>query len=95
MNYKGTVQRATRAALLVSLALTLTACGPSLQRRAEVDQPSGVDSSINEEFGLSADAQDPSQRDKELGYGRWKAKPEVDGTADPRSSSRRGSTWQP
>lgn len=63
------------------------------QRRVDVDQASGADSRIDDRFGLTADAQDPSERDKELGYGKWKAKPEVEGTAAPTNPSRRGSSW--
>ncbi|MCA9302747.1 MAG: hypothetical protein KC996_01345 [Phycisphaerales bacterium] len=80
---------------LIALAPLLTGCGAALQRRVDVHQPSGADSSIDERFGLTADAQDPTQRDNELGYGRWKAKPEPTGTVDPRSSTRRGETWTP
>ena len=63
------------------------------QRRVDVKQASGADSSIDPRFGLTADAQDPSERDKEMGYGKWKAKPETEGTASPTDPSRRGSTW--
>lgn len=79
----------------LTLTVLLTGCGAALQRRADVPQPSGADDSIDERFGLTADAQDPTQRDNELGYGKWKAKPEPTGTVDPRSSSRRGETWTP
>jgi hypothetical protein len=66
----------------------------SLQtRRVDVPTASGADDSIDERFGLTDDAQDPSKRDAEMGYGRWKAKPEVKGTAAPTSPSRRGSSW--
>ena len=63
------------------------------QRRVDVPQATGADESLESRFGLSADAQDPSERDKELGYGKWKAKPETTGTKDPTSPSRRGSNW--
>lgn len=63
------------------------------QRRVDVPVASGADESINPEFGLTADAQDPTERDKEMGYGKWKAKPEPTGTYDPTSPDRRGSSW--
>ena len=43
------------------------------QRRVDVPEPTGSDESLDDRFGLTDDAQDPSERDKELGYGRWKA----------------------
>ena len=63
------------------------------QRRMDVPQASGADEQINPEFGLTADAQDPSERDKEMGYGKWKAKPEPEGTRAPTSPTRRGASW--
>ena len=63
------------------------------QRRMDVPVASGADESINPEFGLTADAQDPTERDKEMGYGKWKAKPEPEGTHDPTSPDRRGASW--
>ncbi len=63
------------------------------QRRMDVPVASGSDDSINPRFGLTADAQDPTERDKELGYGKWKAKPEPEGTRSPTSPTRRGSSW--
>lgn len=59
------------------------------QRRVDVNKASGADESIDPRFGLTADAQDPSERDKEMGYGKWKAKPEAEGTAAPTDPSRR------
>lgn len=88
-------QAVLRAIIPLTLTLLLTGCGAALQRRVDVPQPSGADESIDERFGLTADAQDPTQRDNELGYSRWKAKPEPTGTNDPRSSARRGETWTP
>lgn len=95
---KITKQRAlVRFAYLVGLA-SLTGCGIQeigefQQRRVDVPVASGADDSIDDRFGLTADAQDPSERDAEMGYGRWKAKPEPEGTADPTSPNRRGSSW--
>ena len=79
----------TLAALAIGVLLSMTACGEMLQRRADVEQPSGADPALESKFGLTADAQDPSERDKELGYGRWKAKPEPTGTDSPTSPDRR------
>lgn len=67
--------------------------GELRQRRVEVPVASGADESVDERFGLSDDAQDPSERDAQMGYGRWKAKPEVEGTAAPTSPKRRGASW--
>ncbi len=79
------------AYLIVAALLTGMLPGCGLQRRVDVPTASGADESLEERFGLTDDAQDPSQRDAELGYGRWKAKPEPEGTASPTSPSRRGS----
>jgi hypothetical protein len=95
MDYQRIKNRAPYSVLILSLCAAMTACGPTLQRRVDVNQPSGADNSIDSRFGLTADAQDPSEKDKELGYGRWKAKPETDGTANSQSSTRRGETWKP
>lgn len=73
----------------MGVLMSLSACGELLQRRVDVDQPSGADPALDSKFGLTADAQDPSERDKELGYGRWKAKPEAAGTDSPTSPDRR------
>jgi hypothetical protein len=83
-----------RFSVLVGLGAIFFVTGCELQqRRVDVKQASGADSEIDPRFGLTADAQDPSERDKELGYGKWKAKPETAGTEDPTSPTRRGSTW--
>ncbi len=63
------------------------------QRRVDVPTASGADETLEARFGLTADAQDPTERDKELGYGMWKAKPEPEGTAAPESPQRRGQHW--
>lgn len=95
-----TMQSHTKRAILrsiapVALTLTLVGCSQALQRRVEVTQPSGADPALDDRFGLSADAQDPTERDNELGYGRWKAKPEPVGTGNPKSPTRRGEMWTP
>ena len=88
-------QRASRVfldgALVLGVVVLVSGCG--LQRRVELDTASGADESLDNRFGLTDDAQDPSERDKELGYGRWRAKPEPTGTDSPTSPKRRGSSW--
>ena len=81
---------------IIGAVLLMTAgCSEMLERRVDVAQPSGEDGSIDDRFDLNADAQDPSKRDRELGYGRWKGKPETKGTAEKTSRTRRGETWTP
>lgn len=91
-------QKRTKKTILVMSALGVLAMAPGAgcelqQRRVDVTQPSGADGTIDERFGLTHDAQDPSERDKEMGYGRWKAKPETEGTRAPTDPARRGSNW--
>lgn len=77
----------TGLCLTVTTAALLTALvGCGAPHRADTDQPAAE---INPAFELTHDAQDPSERDKELGYGRWKAKPEPEGTRSPTSPTRR------
>jgi len=90
------MNKSTRQIMMISIGAALLAfnAGCQLQqRRVDVKQPSGADQSLENRFGLTADAQDPTERDKELGYGMWKAKPEPEGTAAPSDPSRRGSNW--
>lgn len=84
-------QRGVRIGLLLTLSVMMGGCAMQ-QRRVDVIEPTGADDAIDNRFGLTADAQDPSERDKELGYGRWKAKPEPKGTSNPTDPDRRG-TW--
>jgi len=89
--------RTIGAVYLVAIA-ALTGCetqqlGTLQQRRVDIPVASGADEAIDDRFGLTADAQDPSERDAEMGYGRWKAKPEAEGTSSPTSPNRRGSSW--
>jgi hypothetical protein len=67
----------------------MSGCQDLQKRRVDIKQSSGADPELQDRFGLTADAQDPSERDKELGYGRWKTKPETEGTASPNSPARR------
>ena len=83
------------ALVAVPLTTAMTGCRDLQKRRVELKQSSGADPELEDRFGLTSDAQDPSQRDKELGYGRWKQKPEPEGTASPTDPDRRGSTWNP
>ena len=78
------------AAAIGCTALT-SGCATSnlYKRKEEVKTASGPEEDLADRFGLTADAQDPSQRDDELGYGRWKQKPETEGTASPTSPKRR------
>lgn len=93
MNHNPCVwKRLAFLALCVTSMGVLNACELQ-QRRVDVKQASGADEGIDDRFGLTADAQDPTERDKELGYGKWKAKPEPEGTASPTNPSRRGSSW--
>ncbi len=95
---KITTRKAIQGVGYVVVLSILTGCGIQeigelQQRRVDLPVASGADESIDDRFGLTADAQDPSERDAEMGYGRWKAKPEPDGTAAPTSPTRRGSSW--
>lgn len=64
--------------------LSSMGCG---QKRDPV--PEGVDPDTAARLGLTEDARDPTQRDKEAGYYKWKEKPEPIGTDAPTSPSRR------
>lgn len=92
-------QRTAAMSMAYLVAITLlTGCKAqqglnSLQlRRVDVPVATGADESLDDRFGLTADAQDPHQRDEEMGYGRWKSKPDPEGTSPPTSPSRR-SSW--
>ncbi len=76
--------------VVVSVSLiSMGGCRDLQKRRVELKQASGADQNLQDRFGLTADAQDPSERDKELGYGRWKQKPEAEGTSAPTDPARR------
>ena len=79
-------------ALMGVVALGIGGCELQ-QRRVDVPTASGADESLKDRFGLTDDAQDPTEHDKEMGYGVWKAKPEPTGTQSPKSPARRGSHW--
>lgn len=82
--------RVFTAALLLATPFVLAACGDDLlRRRVDVDQAQGADADLEQRFGITSDAQDPTERQKDLGYGRWKQAPETEGTPDPTSYKRR------
>lgn len=66
-----------------------TGCRDLQKRRVELKESSGANPDLEERFGLTGDAQDPSERDKEMGYGKWKPKPEPEGTSSPTDPARR------
>lgn len=80
---------ATGVLIAAGFLSSATGCRDLQRRRVEINKASGADSDLENRFGLTADAQDPSERDKELGYGRWKQKPETEGTNSPTDPSRR------
>lgn len=78
--------------LAAGLGLTVTACG---QRRHQPSTPN-IDAETQARLGLTEDARDPTVREREAGYGPWKARPEPTGTHDPLSPERRkfgGPDW--
>ena len=89
------MSRAVLASLVGSMLFVSNGCRDLQKRRVEINQASGADADLQERFGLTSDAQDPSERDKELGYGRWKLKPETEGTDSPNSPDRRGAIGSP
>ncbi len=62
---------------------------PGCAREKSDPTPSTVDEGTARRLQLTEDAKDPSLRDREAGYNRWRPKPEPDGTASPMSPSRR------
>jgi hypothetical protein len=73
----------------VALVFLSSGCRDLQKRRIELKQSSGANPDLEDRFGLTNDAQDPTERDKELGYGKWRQKPEADGTDSPNSPNRR------
>lgn len=75
----------------VPVCVTLLGCllsaGCSQKRTEPV--PASVDAETASRLGLTEDAKDPTVRDNEAGYNRWRAKPEPEGTASPMSPARR------
>lgn len=69
------------------LATTGLASVSCAQKRAT--DPDPIDPSTAARLGLTDDARDPTLRDKEAGYYKWKEKPEPTGTEDPTSPDRR------
>lgn len=93
MSYLTRIRRFSCLSGAIAAGLLFLGACEMQQRRVDVPQPTGADEQVNSRFGLTADAQDPSERDKELGYGKWKAKPEPEGTRAPTSPTRRGAAW--
>lgn len=82
-----------RRALLRTLPVCVSLLGCLLamgcgQKRTEPVPPT-VDAETAARLGLTQDAKDPTVRDNEAGYNRWRPKPEPEGTASPLSPSRR------
>ncbi len=71
-------------AALAAAALLATGCA-----RQTRPVPEGVDDSTAARLRLTEDAKDPTVRDDEAGYNRWRPKPEPEGTAAPLSPARR------
>jgi hypothetical protein len=65
--------------------LTLSGCA----KEKSDPTPSTVDAETAARLQLTEDAKDPTLRDNEAGYNRWRPKPEPEGTAPPMSPSRR------
>lgn len=82
------VARAATLAAVLAL-FPLASCGTSKSARTD-PMPDWAE---NSEFGFSAQAVDPSAADKAAGYGRWKQKPETEGTIDPKAPVRRSHGW--
>lgn len=77
-------RRTTAAIASISALLALTACGQKReQKSAELDPGQAA------RFGLTPDAADPTQRNLDAGYYRWKEAPEAEGTYAPNSPERR------
>ena len=75
---------ATPIALAAFAALAaLPACG---QKRTN---PEPIAPEQADRFGLTPDAQDPTRRNLEAGFYRWKEAPEAEGTYAPNSPNRR------
>jgi hypothetical protein len=73
-----------RALVFLSVTAALVGCG---QRRAE--PAPAIDEATAARLGITPDAVDPTERDKDKGYLLWKEKPETTGTEDPTSPGRR------
>jgi len=72
--------------LLAAWVFLIAPCGCGQKREPT---PERMDRATAARLGLTEDALDPTQRDKDAGYYRWKEKPEPVGTDDPTSPKRR------
>ena len=75
------------AVLIMGLGVGLATLPACRQKRDPA--PERMDPAQAARLGLTPDARDPTERDNEAGYGRWRTKPEPTGTADPLAPSRR------
>ena len=73
---------------MVFLAIALLATAGCSKPKSDPTPPT-VDTETAAKLQLSEDAKDPTLRDNEAGYNRWRPKPEPDGTASPLSPTRR------
>lgn len=73
---------AAHTVALAVVAIALSGCG---QKR----DPAKLSPEQAQRLGLTQDALDPTQRDLDSGYYRWKPKPEAEGTDAPQSPDRR------
>ncbi len=81
-------RRSAEQSLLVvvaSIASLSAACTP----KKTDPTPATVDAETASRLNLTEDAKDPTVRDLESGYDRWRPKPEPEGTASPMSPARR------
>lgn len=76
-----------RSVLIASGVYLLTLPGCTKQKSDPV--PPTVDPETAARLQLTEDAKDPTLRDNEAGYNRWRPKPEPEGTASPMSPTRR------
>jgi hypothetical protein len=84
------MSRATKSGCLMSLACGLVMLALSGCAKEKSDPtPATVDAETAAKLQLTEDAKDPTLRDNEAGYNRWRPKPEPEGTASPMSPSRR------
>lgn len=72
------------ACVVIACVAIQAGCG----QKREPTRPS-IDPGTADRLGLTEDARDPTQRDLDAGYYKWKAKPEPEGTLDPTSPGRR------
>lgn len=82
------MSRPNQPGRMVFLAIALLATAGCSKPKSDPTPPT-VDTETAAKLQLSEDAKDPTLRDNEAGYNRWRPKPEPDGTASPLSPTRR------